>query len=80
MVYSNTKVFKCLCYGTYVEEMKEMGSLKEEEGRHIRVMYEAIYEEPRILQKKIAELLHVSAYKVSAILEKAVELVLLPSM
>ena len=74
MVYSNTKVFKCLCYGTYVEEVKEMGSLKEEEGRHIRVMYEAIYEEPRILQKKIAELLHVSAYKVSAILEKAVEL------
>ena len=47
---------------------------KEEEERHIRVMYEAIYEEPRIFKKKIGELLHISAGKAGAKLERATEL------
>ena len=51
-----------------------MALTKEEEERHIRVMYEAIYEKPRILKKKVGELLHISAYKASAKLKKAVDL------
>ena len=45
---------------------------KEEEERHIRVMYEAIYEEPRIFIKKIGELLHISPDRVSTKMQKAV--------
>jgi hypothetical protein len=58
----------------FIKEVEDMALTKEEEERHIRVMYEAIYEKPRILKKKIGELLHISAYKASTKLKKAVDL------